>query len=126
MPNVEVRLFMEGKELSLGSFVEAFSREVRVAVREEMNVGVTRKEQQTREQFRAGLPEAPRQAVSKKEAARLLSISVRTVENYIALKMIRTVRIGRRVLIPMKVVNDLASKGIRQVEPAPFGEMQMD
>jgi excisionase family DNA binding protein len=36
---------------------------------------------------------------SRKEAAQLLSISLRTLDNYVALKQIKTRRKGRRVLI---------------------------
>jgi len=58
------------------------------------------------------MSEPSRQAVSVREAARLLSISRRTIENYIALKAIRAVRVGRRVLVPIKSVNEVAAKGI--------------
>jgi excisionase family DNA binding protein len=50
--------------------------------------------------------------LSKREAARLLGVCERTVDNYIALKAIRCVRMGKRVLIPMKCVNEVVSKGI--------------
>jgi len=41
----------------------------------------------------------------------------RTVHNYIGLKAIRTVRVGRRVLVPMKSVNEVATRGIPPVRP---------
>lgn len=46
--------------------------------------------------------------VSKKEAAALLSISLRSVENLIARKELETRRIGRRRLIPRTSLEKLA------------------
>jgi excisionase family DNA binding protein len=50
--------------------------------------------------------------VSKREAARLLGVCERTVDNYIALKSIRSIRVGKRVLIPMGSLHEVVSKGI--------------
>jgi hypothetical protein len=49
--------------------------------------------------------------VSKREAARLLGVCERTVKNYIGSKAIRCVR-GKRVLIPMRSLHAVVSKGI--------------
>jgi excisionase family DNA binding protein len=49
-------------------------------------------------------------AVGVEEAARLLSISPHTVRSYVARRKISSVRIGRRVLIPMQVIDELTSK----------------
>jgi len=56
-----------------------------------------------------GKSQAPR-AVGINEAARLLSISPHTVRLYIARRNISSVRIGRRVLIPMQAIDELVSK----------------
>jgi excisionase family DNA binding protein len=112
MLNVEVRFLMQGKEVSVDSFVEAIAREVRASVREEIRQTFPKHEQQGSDSPRKVDSEMPRQAVSVREAARLLSISPRTVHNYIGLKAIRTVRVGRRVLVPMKSVNEVAARGI--------------
>ena len=112
MLNVEVRFLMQGKELSVDSLVEALLREVRSSVREEISRALPKHEQQgPYPRPRVG-SEMPRQAVSVREAARLLSISTRTVDKYVALKVIRTVRVGRRVLVPMKSVNEVLARGI--------------
>jgi excisionase family DNA binding protein len=108
--NVEIRFVIEGQEVSLDSFAQAVVREVRASIRDELNRNLTRQETLSG-QARIGA-EPSRQAVSVREAARLLSISPRTIHNYIAFKAIRTIRIGRRVLIPMKSVNEISSKGI--------------
>jgi len=98
--------------MSLDSFVEALMREVRASVREEISRTLPKHEQQVSDSRRRVDSETPRQAVSLREAARLLSISVRTVDKYVALKVIRTVRVGRRVLVPMRSVNEVVARGI--------------
>lgn len=45
---------------------------------------------------------------SKREAADALGISLRTIDNLIATRQLRVSRIGRRVLIPRKVVEQFA------------------
>jgi excisionase family DNA binding protein len=103
---------MQGKEVSVDSFVESIVREVRASVREEISRTLPKHEQQGSDSLRSVELEMPRQAVSIREAARLLSISPRTVDKYVALKVIRTVRVGRRVLVPMKSVNEVVTRGI--------------
>ena len=112
MLSVEIRLLMQGKEVSVDSFVESIVREVRSSVREEISRTLPKHGQQDADSPSRIDSEMPRQAVSIREAARLLSISVRTVDKYVALKLIRTVRVGRRVLVPMKSVNEVLSRGI--------------
>jgi excisionase family DNA binding protein len=112
MLNDEIRFVMQGKEVSVDSFVEAIVPEVRASLREEIGRTFPKHEQQGSASPRRVDPEMPRQAVSIREAARLLSISPRTIHNYIASNAIRTVRVGRRVLVPLKSVNKIVSKGI--------------
>jgi excisionase family DNA binding protein len=112
MMSLEIRFVMEGKEVSFESFVEGIIREVRASVREEINRTLLNHEQLGPDSPRKPSSETPRQAVSVREAARLLSISQRTVDKYVALKVIRTVRVGRRVLVPMKSVNEVLARGI--------------
>jgi excisionase family DNA binding protein len=109
--NVEIRFVVAGQELSLSSFAEALVREVRQLVREEMNRTLAQptKSPMSTQNLDSKVPP---QAVSVREAARLLSISPRTVDKYIALKVIRHVRVGRRVLIPMRSLNEIVSTGI--------------
>jgi excisionase family DNA binding protein len=111
--NVEIRFVMQGKEVSVDSVVEAIVREVRAAVREEVARTLSRQESRSSEPSLSTINELSRQAVSIREAARLLSLSPRTIHNYIASNSIRTVRVGRRVLVPMKSVTEIASRGIR-------------
>jgi len=100
MLNVEIRFVMQGKEVSVDSFVESIVREVCASVREEISRTPSRHESQSR------------RAVSIREAARLLSISLPTIHSYSASNAIRTGRVGRRVLVPMKSVNEVAVRGI--------------
>jgi len=95
MLSVEIRFLMQGREVSVDSFLEAIVREVRASVREEIGRTLPKQEQQGSDSPRKVDSEIPRQAVSVREAARLLSISPRTVQNYIGLKAIRTVRATR-------------------------------
>ena len=113
MLNVEIKFLMAGKEGSLDSFVGAMVQEIREAVREEISRALPKNEPHGPDFFLRSAPETPRQAVSIREAARLLSISPRTVDKYVASKVIPTVRVGRRVLVPMKSVNDITVKGFR-------------
>jgi excisionase family DNA binding protein len=112
MLSVEIRFVMQGKEVSVDSFIEAVVREVQASVREEISRNFPKHEQQGSGSFRRVDSAIPRQAVSIREAARLLSISPRTVDKYVALKVIRTVRVGRRVLVPMKSVSEVVTRGI--------------
>jgi|CZKJ01.1.fsa_nt_gi excisionase family DNA binding protein len=47
---------------------------------------------------------------SKREAANLLSVSLRTFENLIATKQLPVCRIGRRVLISEEALSSFAAK----------------
>jgi excisionase family DNA binding protein len=127
MLNVEIKFPMQGKEVPVDSFVGTIAREVRASVREEISRTRTLPphEQQSSESPLKIDVEMPRQAVSVREAARMLSISQRTVDKYVALKVIRTVRVGRRVLVPMKSVNEVVAREIpwsrrRASAPAPL------
>jgi excisionase family DNA binding protein len=107
MLSIEIRFAKQGKEVSLDSFIEDIVRQLRASVRDEINRVLSGLETQSRAPH-----EPPRQAVSVREAARLLSLSQRTIHNYIASNAIRTVRVGRRVLVPMKSVNEVALRGV--------------
>jgi excisionase family DNA binding protein len=48
--------------------------------------------------------------VSKKEAARVLSVSIRTVDNLIASKELAVRRLGRRCLIPRRALEEFARR----------------
>jgi excisionase family DNA binding protein len=43
-------------------------------------------------------------AVDIREAAQMLSVSPRTIQNYIAAKLLRARKIGRRTVIPVRVL----------------------
>ncbi len=51
--------------------------------------------------------------ISKKEAARLLSLSLRTIDNLIARKQLAARRIGRRVLISRQELEKFARRDHR-------------
>jgi excisionase family DNA binding protein len=112
MLSIEIRFAMEDKEVSVGSLIEDIVRQLRASVRDEISRVLAGRETQSDATSPVAMGEPSRQAVSVREAARLLSLSRRTIENYIASKAIRAVRVGRRFLVPMKSVNEGAMRGI--------------
>ena len=111
MLSLEIKLFMNGKELSIDSVARAIAEQLRNSVRDEISRILSRPENPNRQSAHV-TSESPRQVVSVREAARLLSLSRRTIDTYIALKKICVVRVGRRVLVPMTSVNEVAKRGI--------------
>jgi excisionase family DNA binding protein len=117
MLNVEIRFLISGREVSLDSFTAVLVDEIRAAMREE----ISRASNQAVDKNLESPPQPDLKtsplAVSKREAARLLGVCERTVENYIRLKAIRCVRVGKRVLIPMRSLHGVVSKGISSGRP---------
>ena len=58
--------------------------------------------------------------VSKKETARMLSVSTRTVDNLISAKRLPVRRIGRRSLVPRSAIEQLARRDV----PSPHYEAE--
>jgi len=56
-------------------------------------------------------------AVSVNEAARRLSLSPRTVAYLLANRMLRSVKVGRRRLIPVKALQDFLRRDHASAEP---------
>ena len=54
-------------------------------------------------------------AVSVREAAMLLSVSARTIQNYISEKIIPARKIGRRTVVPMRALENF----LRADRPSP-------
>lgn len=82
MAGLEIRFVMDGKEMSVDSFVEAVVREIRISVREEISRILSTQQKQGRTTTPSAINEPSRQGVSVHEAARLLSLSRRTTESY--------------------------------------------
>ncbi len=112
MLNVDIKFLVSGQEVSLDSFAAALVAEIRSAVREEISRASNQPVGKDIGPAQQHDHKTPPLAVSKREAARLLGVCQRTVDNYIALKAIRCVRVGKRVVIPMKRLHEIASKGI--------------
>jgi excisionase family DNA binding protein len=55
--------------------------------------------------------ETQRLLYSKKEAAFLMSLSVRTIENLIQSKLLVALKAGRRTLIPARALEQFARRG---------------
>jgi excisionase family DNA binding protein len=61
-------------------------------------------------------------AVSVREAAAMLSISPRTIQNYIAAKRLPARKIGRRTVIPFSALE----KFLRSDQPSPVLKVNAD
>ncbi len=71
-------------------------------------------------QTQAGVTSLPPLAVGKKEAARLLGVSVRTIENYVAVKRITARKIGKRTVILVRSLEHF----LRADQPSPLAEVR--
>jgi excisionase family DNA binding protein len=121
MLSLELKIFMNGKELSIDSVARAMAEQLRASVRDEISRSLSSRANPN-EESPCVMNESPRNAVSVREAARLLSLSRRTLDSYIALKKVRVVRVGRRVLVPMTSINEVARRGISNTSPANISE----
>lgn len=65
----------------------------------------------------AGEPQVQPRAVGVDEAAQLLGLRPATIRRYVAERRIRFVRIGRRVLIPMEIINAILAEGLLPAHP---------
>ena len=69
-----------------------------------------------RDATRMNLPtEKPPLAVDTREAARLLSVSPRTIQNYIAAKLLPARKLGRRTVISVRALESF----LRTDQPSP-------
>ncbi len=94
--------------LSLDGLVNSFLDTIRTVVRQEVERVLASRTipQSTKD------PEPNRPvALSKAKAAQALGVSVRTIDNCIAQKGIRVVRIGRRVLVPVHSIEAALKHG---------------
>jgi excisionase family DNA binding protein len=62
--------------------------------------------------------ELPTLAVDTREAARLLSVSPRSIQNYIRAKMLPSRKIGKRRVIPVRALENF----LRSDQPSPVSK----
>lgn len=102
MFDVELRFLVGGRAVGLDGFLDAVVERISRAVVEQ-----PRQEDSEEEQ------KAPKRlAVGMNEAAKMLGISSRTLALYVSQKRIRVVRFGRRVLVPMRILERAAVEGV--------------
>jgi len=118
--NIEISLTEDGRELSVDAFVQALVREVRHGLRDEFRRITDDVVPAGSKMMQNQAAQLQPRAVSISEAARLLGLSKRTIDTYVAMKEIRAVRIGRRVLIPIKSSDLVLARGIRRKRPEGF------
>jgi excisionase family DNA binding protein len=103
-----VRIIFEVNEHHLDELGNGFLEAIRSVIRDEIERTFASR---TASQ-RAIDPEHDRPvALSKSKAAQALGVSVRTLDNCIAQKGIRVVRIGRRVLVPIHSIEAALKHG---------------
>jgi excisionase family DNA binding protein len=61
-------------------------------------------------------PQSKPRVVSVEEAAKALGLKPSTIRAWIGARKIASVHLGRRVMIPMEVIDDLLEKGLIQRE----------
>jgi excisionase family DNA binding protein len=122
MFSVEVKFKAGDREVSLERFATLFLKELLRSMQDEI------RRQPIQERVQAPVippvvlaPVAPPVkmdrkepeplAVSLRQAAFLLGVKESTVRKHVRLGTIPRVRVGRRVLVPMKAINDLTTKG---------------
>lgn len=66
--------------------------------------------------------ENPPLAVDTREASRLLSVSPRTIQNYIRAKLLPARKIGRRTVIPVRALENF----LRSDQPSPVLKANAD
>jgi excisionase family DNA binding protein len=115
---VDVKLKIElsngEKIVSLDEFTKTFFEAIQRAVRQEFQ-RLQIPSAPPGEPASASVPESRRAlAVSKTEAARILGVSRRTIDYSIALKQITVLRVGRRVLVPIRSLEAVVRRGSLQ------------
>lgn len=113
MFNAEIIVRLNGQDFSIEALIAKLSEGIRHAVKTELLQHKDRPPISTHESI---IPQQEQlravRAISKKEAARLLGLSVRTIDHYVAVKMIRVIRVGRRVLVPTTSINSILRTGL--------------
>lgn len=114
MFDVEVRLTVGGRAVPLSGFVDALLQEVAKTAQSEVQKPPGARPLPapvlTSEVLGAQNPKPL--AVGVNEAGKLLGLSPWTIRRYIAEGQIRSVRIGRRVLVPMDVLEKVMLEGV--------------
>lgn len=116
MFEIQMRFLVGGRVVGLDGFVDSVLAEVARKVRAEMQ-NLPQARPAVAEHLWRERPESERKgpkplAVGVDEAAKLLGVSPFTIRNYISSGMLRAVRVGRRVLVPMEVLEKVMVEGV--------------
>lgn len=101
MPNIKDKLTKDGYEPRLDEITESLLKAVQRVVREEIE-RVLGPNSITHSKHLEDAPAVSPRAISKAEAALILGVSLRTIDECITFKYIGVIRVGHRVLVPMK------------------------
>lgn len=114
MFSIEVKLKVHNREVSWDKFANLFLIEAFRSIQNEIQVKAVPPVQPQPPVVQTAAPSEPRpRVVNLKEAARLLGVSSHTIRAYVNRRKIASVKIGRRVLIPMEAINELVQNGLR-------------
>jgi len=115
MFDIEVRFMVGGRPIGFDEFVGALAQRIAKEVGGEVQ-GLPHVRPLAVELPWQAQPEARKEpkrlAVSVDEAAKLLGVSPFTIRNYVASGRLRAVRVGRRVLVPMEVLEKVMVEGV--------------
>jgi excisionase family DNA binding protein len=114
MFNIEVKFKIQEREIPWDRFASAFLAEaLRSSFEGIRSNPICVPQPASPQSAESRIPMAEPRVVNINEAARLLGIRVATVRAYVSRREISSVRIGRRVLIPTEVINELITTGLR-------------
>ena len=112
MFSVQIKCAVNGREVSLERFATQFFEETMRRLIDEALPKLARVED--RSPYASPLPPKPQikpRVVSVDEAARTLGLKSSTIRAWIGARKIGSDHLGRRVMIPMEVIDDLLAKG---------------
>jgi excisionase family DNA binding protein len=119
MFSVEIKFRAGDREVTLERFANLFLKELLRSAQDKIRPEPIQ-ERSTAPVIRPPVVAAPASmdrkepeplAVSLKQAAFLLGVKEPTIRKHLRLGTIPRVRVGRRVLVPMKAINDSTTKG---------------
>ena len=114
MFRIEVKFKIQHQEVAWDRFVAAFLTESLKASFDQIRpqIAAVPPIRTTVQNVQPGTPQTEPRVVNINEAAHLLGIKPSTIRAYVSTRRIASVRIGRRVLIPMEAINEMIAMGL--------------
>lgn len=114
MLSIEVRLRVDGREVSLDRFADEFAVKIAKEIGSEVErrLGGMRFPDASRMSDDPQVKKPEPKAVGLEEAGKMLGVSPATVRLYVRRGKIHAVRFGRRVLVPMESIRKVLREGV--------------